>query len=128
MYTFNRSISNSLHHEFTVLSKVFYNNFMLLNPDKCLFAVRCAIWYHLHNLKNVKNTYGGVLSLVKSQAEACNFTKINTPPWVFSMFFKLYKWYQIAQRIAFMLSGVDDELQTDPVFRKLLKTVNKKKC
>ena len=27
-----------------------------------------------------------------------NFTKINTPPWVFFTFFKLYKWYQIAQR------------------------------
>ena len=29
---------------------------------------------------------------------ACNFTKINTPLWVFFTFFKLYKWYQIAQR------------------------------
>ena len=27
--------------------------------------VRCAIWYHLHNSKNVKNTHGGVLILVK---------------------------------------------------------------
>ena len=32
-------------------------------------------------------------------ASACNFSKINTPPWVFFMFFKLYKCYQIAQRI-----------------------------
>ena len=24
----------------------------------------CAIWYHLYNLKNVKNTHGGVLLLV----------------------------------------------------------------
>ena len=23
--------------------------------------MRCAIWYHLCNLKNVKNTHGGVL-------------------------------------------------------------------
>ena len=57
-----------------------------------------AIWYHLCNLKNVKNTDVGVLILVKLQAEACNFTKINTPPWVFFKFFILYKWYQIAQR------------------------------
>ena len=57
--------------------------------------MRCAIWYHLNNLKNVKNTYGGVLILVKLQIEASNFTKINTPPWVFFTFFKLYKWYQI---------------------------------
>ena len=28
----------------------------------------CAIWYHLHNLKNVKNTHGGVLLLVQLQA------------------------------------------------------------
>ena len=42
-----------------------------------------------------------VLLLVKLQAEACNFTKINTPPWVFFTFFKLYKCYQIAQRITY---------------------------
>ena len=28
----------------------------------------CAMWYHLCNLKNVKNTHGGVLLLVKLQA------------------------------------------------------------
>ena len=32
--------------------------------------MRCAIWYYLYNLKNVKNTHGGVLTLVKLQAEA----------------------------------------------------------
>ena len=39
--------------------------------------IRCAIWHHLHNFKNVKNTYGGVLLLVKLQGEACNFTESN---------------------------------------------------
>ena len=63
---------------------------------KAIFVVLCAIWYHL----NVKNTHEGVLIL------ACNFTKINTPPCVFFMFFKLYKWYQIAQCITFIASGV----------------------
>ena len=29
--------------------------------------------------KNVKNTHGGVLLLVKLQDQACNFTKSNTP-------------------------------------------------
>ena len=66
-----------------------------------VYGVRCAIWYHLYNLKHVKNTHEGVLILVKLQAEACNFTKINTPPWAFFTFFKLYKWYQIAQRITY---------------------------
>ena len=40
-------------------------------------VVRCAIWYHLYNLKNVKNSHGRVLLLVKLQALA---TKSNTPP------------------------------------------------
>ena len=30
--------------------------------------MRCTIWYHLYNLKNVKNTHGGALLLVKLQA------------------------------------------------------------
>ena len=36
--------------------------------------------------KNVENTHGGVLLLVKLQASACNCTKINTPPRVFPCF------------------------------------------
>ena len=46
-----------------------------------------AIWYHLHNLKNVKNAHGGVLLLVvKLQAFSLQLTKNNTPPRVFSRF------------------------------------------
>ena len=48
-----------------------------------------AIWYHLYDFKKVKNTYGGVLP----------FSKSSTPPCVFFTFLKLYKYYQIAQRI-----------------------------
>ena len=32
------------------------------------YVVRCAIWYHMYNLNNVKNTHGGVLILIKLQA------------------------------------------------------------
>ena len=67
-----------------------------------MYVVRCTIWYHLYNFKNLKNTHGGVLILVKLQATA--FTKNNTPPWVLLTFFKLYKWYQIAQRITLLTS------------------------
>ena len=49
--------------------------------------MRCAIWYHLYYLRDVKNTHGGVLLLVNLKAEACNFTKSNTPPWVVFTFF-----------------------------------------
>ena len=52
----------------------------------------CGIWYHLYNFEKVKNTSGGVLLL------GCNITKSNTSPWTF---FKLYKWYQIAQSITY---------------------------
>ena len=59
-----------------------------------------AIWYNLYNLKNVKNNHGGVLLSVKLQAKACDLTTSNTHPWVIFSFFKLYKWYQIAQWIS----------------------------
>ena len=49
-----------------------------------------AIWHHLCDLKNV-----GI-----AHAEACTFTQSNTPPWVFFAFFKLQKWYQIAQSVS----------------------------
>ena len=43
------------------------------------------------------------LYVMRCTLKACNFTKINTPPWVFFTFFKLYKWYQIVQRIRYKL-------------------------
>ena len=33
------------------------------------YAMFCTIWYHLYNLKNVKNTHGGVLLLVNFVVE-----------------------------------------------------------
>ena len=46
----------------------------------------CGIFYHLYNLRNVKNTHGGVLLIVKVRAENCSFTKYNTAAWVFHIF------------------------------------------
>ena len=59
----------------------------------------------VRNLKNVKNTHGGALLLVKLQASACNFIKSNVPPWVFFTFFKWYKWYQIVQSMTYVLQS-----------------------
>ena len=54
-----------------------------------------AIWYHFHNLKNVKkNNHGRVILLVKLQAET--LLKVLLLQGCFSPF-KLYKWYQIVQ-------------------------------
>ena len=33
------TIIDSLSHELTILPKWFYNNFMVLNPDKCSFML-----------------------------------------------------------------------------------------
>ena len=62
-----------------------------------------ATWYHLCNFENVKNTYGGVLLLVKLQAKARN-----TPLWVFFTFFKLYKWYQSRKTSHMLMIGTLD--------------------
>ena len=56
--------------------------------------------------KNVKNVHGGVILLVKLQAEAYNFTKSNTPPWVFLTLFKMYIWNQIVQHITDVLNFI----------------------
>ena len=81
--------------------------------------MRCAIWYHLYKLKNVKSIHGEI---------ACNFTKSNTPPWMFFTFFKLYEWYQIAQRITISVlksSSViplDHSFSTYAIFSEKLRT------
>ena len=40
----------------------------------------CAIWYHVYNLKDVKNTHGQMFLLAKLQALSYNFMKSNTSP------------------------------------------------
>ena len=65
----------------------FISHVLMANSDMMF----CAIWYYLYNFKNVKNTYGGVLLLVKFRLLPWNFTKSNTPPWVFFTLLKLHK-------------------------------------
>ena len=60
----------------------------------------CAVWNHFYYLKNVKNTCGGELLLVKLKAKSCNSIKSKTPPYVFFTYFKVYKWYQISQSVS----------------------------
>ena len=73
-----------------IIKAVGVSHFIIAAVTLVVNVMRCAIWYHFYNLKKVKNTQGGVLILVKLQAEACNVTKINTSPWVFLTFLKLY--------------------------------------
>ena len=78
-----------------VFHKFYSVHYCILYHTWCIarFGSICTI------SKNVKNTHGGVLIL------ACNLTKINTPRWVFFTFFRLYKWYQIAQQIKYSLDS-----------------------
>ena len=38
----------------------------LINSDVLTHVMCCPFWYHLYNLKNLKNTHGGELLLVKA--------------------------------------------------------------
>ena len=81
---------------------IFMSRLKISKQKLPMIFLKWYFWYFWNTFENVKNTHGGVLLLVKLQASACNFTKINTLPWVFFMFFKLYKWYQIAQRTTYL--------------------------
>ena len=83
------------------------------------FVTVCTIY--LYNLKNVKNTHGGMLLLVKLQVKACNFTKSNTSSWVFFIFFKLCKWYQIVQSVSYLkYQNIKSLLSNPTYFRSVL--------
>ena len=47
--------------------------------DKNLYVMRCTIWYHLYDFKNVKKTHGGVLILA-------TLLKLTLPHGCFSRF------------------------------------------
>ena len=49
-------------------------------------VVRCSIWYYLYNLKNVKNTHGGRLILVKLQYKSATLLKLTLLHGCFSRF------------------------------------------
>ena len=42
----------------------------IIIPCLMKYVIICAIWHHLYNLKKKKNTYEGMLLLVKLQTEA----------------------------------------------------------
>ena len=81
--------------------------------------MRCAIWYRFYNLKNVRNTHGGVPLLVKLQNSACHFTKSNTHPWVFFHVFKIVQMVpnRVNHLIIFIKKG--RFLKLDAVFAQI---------
>ena len=77
------------------------NNILKYYQTMVKHLMLCTTWYHLHNLKIVRNSHGGVLLSVSVHGLACNFNKSNTRSWVFFPFIKLHKWYQIVQNISY---------------------------
>ena len=45
-----------------------FTNFSKMQSHSIIFETLCEIWYYLYNLKNVKNTHGGEILLVKLKA------------------------------------------------------------
>ena len=80
---FYTGIQRKVHSRLAEFCRVLSNTYVML----------CAIRYHLHHFKNLKNTHGGVLLLVNLQAKASMS---------FFTFFRLYKWYQIAQSVSYL--------------------------
>ena len=73
-------------------------------PGISLFLIICAalrdLVLFIQFKKREKRSWRSV-NFSKVAGKACNFIKINTPPWMFYTFFQLYKWYQIAQRTTY---------------------------
>ena len=65
------------------------------------YLMLCAIWYHFCNFKQCEKHPWRSVTFIKVAGD-CNTPKWNTPPWVFFTFFKLYKWYQIAQTVSYI--------------------------
>ena len=98
--------------------------------------MRCAIWYHLYNLKNVKNTHGGVL-LFTSKSVLLKISQISQENTCVGVSFKKYPPVNYAKflRTTFfiehlqwlLLKGTDDtiilNLRVFQTFRKVTRTV-----
>ena len=83
--------------------------------------VLCKIWYYSYNLKNEKNTHGGVLLLVKLQASVCNFTKRTVLHGCFSRFLNCV--HGTKSRNAPHIEGMasDADLFTPTLFKQILR-------
>ena len=81
-----------LIHVFSMIVRRIVGNFKkiatLTIPSQALMKyLSCFARFGTISLKNVKNTHGGLILLVKLQDEACNFKSV-TALWVFFTFFR----------------------------------------
>ena len=71
--------------------------------------MRCAIWYHWYNLKNVKKTHGGLLLLVNLQA----LVKVTLLHWCFSRFLNCLNCYKLRKASQMSLAHNFSALPSD---------------
>ena len=80
----------------------------------------CAIWYHLCNLKNLKNTHGTVLLLVKLQVSACNLLKVILFHGCFSYFLNCTNGIKLRKASHFYKSLMGLTLIINPILANVL--------
>ena len=84
------AISYVFGHKKSLMENFIFCAVMVLHSfyGKEVYVMRCAIWYHLYKLKNVKHPWRSV-----TFSKVAGFQLVN---------FKLYKWYQIVQNITLL--------------------------
>ena len=75
------------------------NNKPYGNKTGSEYIIELNIWYPLRDLVPFVQFKKHKSHPLRSINFRKPVTLLNTPPWVFFIFLKLYKWYQIAQRI-----------------------------
>ena len=107
MNSLKRSILGIKNKEFYFVFLNWQGSINSISTNEMFFA----ICHHLYNLKNVKNSHGEVLLLVKLLAKTCNFTKNCTLPWMFSGFLNCNKSGNASQRNVYHITDFYEYFQ-----------------
>ena len=73
-YMYRYAQINSGYDNTYNLIVVIFHSTIGLKSSTSIYVIFCAIWYHLYNLKNVKNTHGGVILLRSCFSRFLNYT------------------------------------------------------
>ena len=107
-----------LRKQLTTFSKnLFYKLFSKKSP---IVDIRLGFKYTSEDdcsgvFRILSNIFGALGDLVPcaqfKKREKHPWRSVNTPPWVFFTFFKLYEWYQIAQSITYLVEQFCEKSQ-----------------
>ena len=92
--------TNPFYTFWNPLFPILFQCYVLSNPSDATTSIARSLNYQdmvqkisfAVNWKGTSRLTKTLLLIHFLQTEACNFTKINTAPWVFFTFLKLYKW------------------------------------